>query len=106
MLYTEQVKGEGMKKTTNRFKELMGTELCDEFDGYYYKGFWCLTRAGIDTIGDLIYKTEEEILEILGGKQSKLKYLKRELDEVGLCFDWGNKGEEMMEKRSNTILWK
>ena len=44
----------------------------------------CLRRAGIDTVGDLVHKTSEDLLDITNFGQKSLEEVISKLDELGL----------------------
>ena len=46
----------------------------------------CLRRAGIDTVGDLVHKTSEDLLDITNFGQKSLEEVIAKLDELGLSI--------------------
>ena len=46
----------------------------------------CLRRAGIDTVGDLVHKTSEDLLDITNFGQKSLEEVISKLDELGLSI--------------------
>ena len=49
-----------------------------------------IEKMGIETIGDLVQKTETELLEQNGFKQKDIDEIKNQLDELGLELYSGN----------------
>lgn len=50
------------------------------------RSFNCLKRAGINTVGELIQKTEEEISKVRNMGKKSLEEVKNKLAEMGLAF--------------------
>ncbi|HHW18359.1 MAG TPA: DNA-directed RNA polymerase subunit alpha [Firmicutes bacterium] len=50
------------------------------------RSFNCLKRAGINTVGELIQKTEEEISKVRNMGKKSLEEVKNKLAELGLAF--------------------
>ena len=50
------------------------------------RSYNCLKRAGINTIGELAEKTEEDVMKFRNLGKKSLKEIKDKLAEVGLGF--------------------
>ena len=50
------------------------------------RSFNCLKRAGINSVGELIQKTEEEISKVRNMGKKSLEEVKNKLAEMGLAF--------------------
>ncbi|HEY8487066.1 MAG TPA: DNA-directed RNA polymerase subunit alpha [Limnochordales bacterium] len=54
--------------------------------GLSVRSYNCLKRAGIDTIGELIRKTEEDMMKVRNLGKKSLQEVKEKLAELGLSF--------------------
>ena len=50
------------------------------------RSFNCLKRAGIDTVEDLINRTEEDMIKFKNLGKKSLEEVKSKLDSLGLCL--------------------
>lgn len=50
------------------------------------RSFNCLKRAGINTVGELVQKTEEEMMKVRNLGRKSLEEIKKKLAELGLSF--------------------
>ncbi|MGB4023629.1 MAG: DNA-directed RNA polymerase subunit alpha C-terminal domain-containing protein, partial [Acutalibacteraceae bacterium] len=50
------------------------------------RSFNCLKRAGINNVGELIQKTEQEISKVRNMGKKSLEEVKNKLAELGLAF--------------------
>lgn len=54
--------------------------------GFSKRGVTCMTRLGIQTIGDLVSRSERELLKVRNFGQSSLRDIKEKLKEYGLSL--------------------
>ena len=50
------------------------------------RSFNCLKRAGIDTVGDLVDKTEDDMMKVRNLGRKSLDEVKKKLQELGLAL--------------------
>ena len=50
------------------------------------RSYNCLKREGIDTVGDLVQKSEAELMDIRNFGQKSIDEVKAKLEELGLGF--------------------
>ena len=58
----------------------------DDLEGLSVRSYNCLKRAGINTIGELSEKTEEDMIKVRNLGRKSLKEIKEELEKYGLSF--------------------
>ena len=50
------------------------------------RSFNCLKRAGINTVSDLVQKTEDEMMKVRNLGRKSLEEVKKKLEEIGVCL--------------------
>ncbi|MFU8795577.1 MAG: DNA-directed RNA polymerase subunit alpha C-terminal domain-containing protein, partial [Dethiobacteria bacterium] len=55
------------------------------------RSYNCLKRAGINTVGELVRKTEDEMMKVRNLGKKSLEEVEQKLEELGFSF---NKSEE------------
>jgi len=88
--------GQELKKSASDEKELVVLEEKDEIKEKFARGFegmdlsvrasHCLEAAGLKTIGQLVAKTEAELLKMKNFGKTSLQEIKKKLEEMGLSL--------------------
>jgi DNA-directed RNA polymerase subunit alpha len=50
------------------------------------RSYNCLKREGVNTVGDLVQKTEQELMDIRNFGQKSIDEVRSKLDELGLAL--------------------
>ena len=50
------------------------------------RSYNCLKREGVTTLGELVQKSEDDLLEIRNFGQKSIDEVKAKLEEMGLCL--------------------
>ena len=79
------VDDEVWKGNDGEVKEQILNKAIDELD-FSVRSFNCLKRAGINTVGDLINKTPDEMMRVRNLGKKSLEEVIAKLDEYGLSF--------------------
>ena len=58
------------------------------------RSFNCLKRASINIVGDLVVKTEDEMMKVRNLGRKSLEEVKKKLEDLGLSFKPGVESEE------------
>lgn len=90
----EETSKEGMMEKIDDGKE-KALEMTLEEMNLSLRSFNCLKRAGINTVGDLAGKSEDEMMRIRNLGRRCLKEITAELEALGLQLN----GEESQEKK-------